>query len=342
ALQYYEVEELLPLITRSLEECKQNRGEDGLVRADLCLLVRNMLARISAVTTGIDGVDTEERTDAFRTYVEQLGTGATVEWSTEDHNEVIDRILSIRADFVKEFFAPSVERRCALIEQYKKGEITEDDLPRDLLTLMYLHWNEAWDDELPLQEATLYTVASSQTTTHAVPHVIMHLHEWFEEHPNDYMKRFDRDFLKRAASETIRLHLPAPALLRIALHDVTLSNGIRINEGERVACLIATANRDTSVFGEDASKYDLHRESLDVKPWGFAFGGGEHSCIGRTLVTGLSARTDNDEGTDGTLVNITRSLYEAGLELDPKDPPTYTELSHQDFYARFPVILRNL
>ncbi|MDG1846647.1 MAG: hypothetical protein P8J01_09685, partial [Acidimicrobiales bacterium] len=47
ALQYYEVEELLPLITRSLEECKQNRGEDGLVRADLCLLVRNMLARIS-------------------------------------------------------------------------------------------------------------------------------------------------------------------------------------------------------------------------------------------------------------------------------------------------------
>ena len=62
--------------------------------------------------------------------------------------------------------------------------------------LMYLHWNEDWDDELPLREATLYTVASSQTTTHAVPHMMMHLHEWFEAHPEDYEKRFDREFLK--------------------------------------------------------------------------------------------------------------------------------------------------
>ena len=51
ALEYYEREELLPLIATSLEECERNRGEDGVVRADLCLLVRNMLARISAVTT---------------------------------------------------------------------------------------------------------------------------------------------------------------------------------------------------------------------------------------------------------------------------------------------------
>ena len=57
-----------------------------------------MLARISAVTTGIDGVDTQERTDAFRTYIEQLGTGATVEWSTEDHATVISRILEIKRD----------------------------------------------------------------------------------------------------------------------------------------------------------------------------------------------------------------------------------------------------
>ena len=47
-----------------------------------------MLARISAVTTGIDGVDSQERTDAFRTHIEQLGTG-NYEWSTEDHSSVI-------------------------------------------------------------------------------------------------------------------------------------------------------------------------------------------------------------------------------------------------------------
>ncbi|MBG00810.1 MAG: hypothetical protein CL470_00910 [Acidimicrobiaceae bacterium] len=342
ALEYYEREELIPLITKSLEECVGDRGEDGVVRADLCLLVRNMLARISAVTAGIDGVDTPERTGAFMNYIDLLGMGATVEWSTEDHDEVIARILSVRDDFEKDFFLPSVKRRVRLIDEFRNGDLTEDDLPRDLLTLMYLHWNDEWEDELPLQEATLYTVASSQTTTHAIPHVIMHLNEWFQEHPEDYEKRFDREFLKRAAHEAMRLHLPAPALLRIALRDVTLNNGEKITSGERVACLIAPANRDIDVFGEDACEYDLHREIPDVKPWGFAVGGGEHSCIGRTLVTGLSARTDGSEGTDGTLVNITRALYEAGLEMDPNDSPAYTELSHQDFYAKFPVILTSL
>tara|TARA_B110000285_G_C15058986_1_gene581259 strand:- start:153 stop:1442 length:1290 start_codon:yes stop_codon:yes gene_type:complete len=342
ALKYYEREALLPLIARSLEECAETRSEDGLVRVDLCRLVRNMLARIAAVSTGIDGVDTEERTDAFRTYVEQLGTGATVEWSTEDHNEVITRILLIRDDFAKEFFAPSVARRCALIERYKNGDIKKEDLPTDLLTLMYLHWNEAWDAELPLREAVLYLVASSQTTTHAVPHMMMHLAEWFDAHPEDDEKRFDRDFLKRAGHETIRLHLPSPALLRIALRDVTLTNGTEISEGERVACLFTPANRDFSVFGDNAKEYDPYREAPNVKPWGFAFGAGEHTCIGRALVTGLSPRTDNDEGTDGTLVNIALSLLEAGLEIDPDESPSFTELSYHDAYGRFPVILRNL
>ncbi|MFL2992638.1 MAG: cytochrome P450 [Acidimicrobiales bacterium] len=342
ALEYYEHKELLPLITKALEECKEKRDENGVVRADLCALVRTMLARISAVTTGIDGVDTQERTDAFRNYIEQLGTGATVEWSTEDHGEVISRILQIREGFVKEFYGPSVERRVGLIKEFENGNLSEEELPRDLITLMYLHWNENWDEELPLRESTLYLVASSQTTTHAVPHLMIHLHEWFQEHPEDYEKRFDRDFLKQAGHEAIRLHLPSPALLRIALQDVTLSNDVEIKEGERVACLFTPANRDKTVFGNDARSFNPYRETPNIKPWGFAFGGGEHTCIGRTLVTGLSARTDNDEGTDGTLVNIAAALFEAGIEIDPNDLPTYTELSYHDAYGRFPISLNNL
>lgn len=342
ALEYYEREELLPLIDRALDECKADRGTDGIVRADLCKLLRTMLARISAVTTGIDGVDTPERTEAFSTYVEQLGSGATVEWSTEDHDEVIRRILAVRDDFVRDFYGASVERRRALIEQYRAGDLPREQLPSDLLTLMYLHWDDGWDDELPLREAALYLVASSQTTTHAVPHLIMHLTEWFDEHPADAAKVADRDFLKRAAHETVRLHLPSPALLRIAESDMTLSDGTTIAEGERVACLFTPANRDASVFGADARTFDPYRETPGVKPWGFAFGGGEHTCIGRTLVTGLSARTDGDEGTDGTLVNIAAALYEAGVEIDPDDPPAYTELSFHDAYGRFPILLKNL
>lgn len=60
ALDYYEHSELIPLIDKTLEECRDNRGDDGVVRADLCVLLRTMLARIAA-TTGIDGVDTAGR-----------------------------------------------------------------------------------------------------------------------------------------------------------------------------------------------------------------------------------------------------------------------------------------
>ena len=342
ALEYYEHTELIPLIDKTLEECRDNRDADGVVRADLCVLLRTILARIAAATTGIDGVDTPERTTAFREYVEQLGTGATVEWSTEDHDEVIRRILAVRDEFDRDFFASSVARRRALIERFQNGEIEREELPVDLITMLYLHWNDNWDEGLPIREACLFLVAATQTTTHSVPHLIAHLNEWFESQPEDRAKVTDREYIKRAAHEALRLHLPSPALLRIANEDVTLSNGKTIATDERVACLFTPANRDPEVFGPDAGEFNPYREVSSVKPWGLTFGGGEHICIGRTLVTGLSARTDNDEGTDGTLVNIASALYEAGIEIDPDDPPAYTEASHHDAYGRFPILLTEL
>ncbi|MCY4630473.1 MAG: cytochrome P450 [bacterium] len=342
ALDYYEHTELIPLIHKTLEECRANRSDDGVVRADLCVVLRTMLARIAAATTGIDGVDTPERTDAFREYVELLGTGATVEWSTEDHGEVIQRILKVRDAFDREFFAPSVARRRALIERHRRGEIGRDELPVDLITMLYLHWNDDWDEGLPIREACLFLVAATQTTTHAVPHLIAHLDEWFDSRPEDRAKVSDGVFIKRAAHEALRLHQPSPALLRIATEDFTLSNGKKIAAGERVACLFTPANRDTSAFGADAREFNPYREVSTVKPWGLTFGGGQHICIGRTLVTGLSARTDNDEGTDGTVVNIAGALYNAGIEIDPDDPPTYTQASHHDAYGRFPMLLTRL
>ena len=342
ALDYYEHPELIPLIGKTLQECRANRGDDGVVRADLCVVLRTMLARIAAATTGIDGVDTPERTNAFREYVELLGTGATVEWSTEDHDDVINRILEVRDAFDREFFAPSVARRRALIERHRRGEIGNDELPVDLITMLYLHWNDDWDDGLPIREACLFLVAATQTTTHAVPHLIAHLDEWFDSHPQDRAKVSDQEFIKRAAHEALRLHQPSPALLRIATDDVELGNGKKIAAGERVACLFTPANRDREVFGADAGEFNPYREFGAVKPWGLTFGGGQHICIGRTLVTGLSARTDNDEGTDGTVVNIAGALYDAGVEIDPDDPPSYTQASHHDAYGRFPGLLTRL
>ena len=208
--------------------------------------------------------------------------------------------------------------------------------------MLYLHWNDDWDDGVPIREACLFLVAATQTTTHAVPHLIAHLDEWFDSHPEDRAKVSDQEFIKRAAHEALRLHQPSPALLRIATEDFVLANGRKIAAGERVACLFTPANRDPAAFGADARVFNPSREVGAVKPWGLTFGGGQHICIGRTLVTGLSARTDNDEGTDGTVVNIAGALYDAGVEIDDGDPPSYTQASHHDAYGRFPMLLTRL
>jgi cytochrome P450 len=323
-----------------IDDCFAGAGADGRVKVDLVTLVRGMLHRIAAATTGIDGVDTPERTERFRRFIEELGAAATVEWSNEDHDAVLALGMSRRAAFVEEFFGESVRRRQDIVARYRAGELSREDLPVDLLTLLYLHWDEQWDDELPLREATLFLVAATQTTTHTLPHVIVHMAEWLRDHPEDEGKQHDPDFLRLMINESLRLHQPAPTLLRYATSAVTLASGREIAEGERVALLFVPANRQTDVFGEDAGTFNPYRGSATngARPWGLTFGGGAHVCVGRPLVTGLAKR-DGAQPTEGTMLRILRALYTAGVELDPEDPPVPVESSHHDTYSRMPVFL---
>lgn len=347
-LLHYEREVVQPAIDRVIATCRQTQDGDGLPRGDLVMMTKSMLLQMTAEVTGIDGVDTPEATELFGAYLGKLGEGATVEWSVRDHDEVIAEVLAVREDFVRDFFQPSLDRRRSLVDDLAAGRITEEQLPRDLLTLLARHHDASWDAELPLREATLYLVAGFQTTTHAIPHVVNHLAGWLRDHPEDVGRLDDQSFLQAATYESLRLHLPAPSLLRIATQPVRLaSSGRQIAEGERVALLFTPANRDVAAFGPDAAEFDPHREvTPPVKPWGLAFGGGVHTCIGRQLVTGLSRSVDavagSDRTTDGIGVQILASLYRAGVELDPSHPPVYREVSHHDAFESFPVRFRNL
>lgn len=341
ALMYYDHEALNPVVERTVEECFARADESGRVTVDLVPLVRTMLHRISAATTGIDGVDTPERTERFRRFVEILGAAATVEWSTADHDEVLAHGLRTRDAFVAEFFGPSLDRRRALVEDYRAGRIGRDDLPVDLLTLLLAHWEDDWDDDLPLREATLFLVAATQTTTHTLPHVIVHLEEWMREHPEDAGRQRDPDFLRLMINESLRLHQPAPTLLRYATTAVTLASGRELAEGERVALLFTPANRDPQVFGDDADRFNPHRgtpATTGVRPWGLTFGGGAHVCVGRPLVTGLAKR-EGEAPTEGTMLRILRALYAANVELDPDDPPVEAASSSHDMYDSMPIVL---
>ena len=343
ALIHYEKQVLQPAIDRSLADLRERDGTTG----DLPTLTRRMLLEMTAQITGIDGVDTAESTERFHWFIDKIGEGSTVEWSTRDHDEVIAEVLAVREQFVEEFYAASLERREALVARYRAGELDGADLPLDLLTVLVLEADPGWDPLVPLREATLYLIAGTQTTSHAVPHIVNHLHGWFADHPEQRALVGDLEFLQRAAYESLRLHLPSPSLLRIATRDVELASGRRIADGERVALLFTPANRDPEVFGADADGYNLERVvQPPVKPWGLAFGGGRHTCIGRQLVTGLSRTfdelADEERATAGMAVQILLALYAAGVEPDPERAPQYRAVSHHDAFDSYPVVFSSL
>ncbi len=345
AMHYYESQALAPVIDKVIAELKEKgRGADGLVRTDLVPLIRTMLHRITALVTGVDKVDSPETTERFRWLVDRLGEAATVEWSTRDHEEVIKEGLAVRKMLIDEFLQPSLDRRRELVRRQKAGEIAKEDLPVDLFTLLCQTGDDArpGDETYIWREAALFLVASTQTTTHTLPHVIVHLTEWCKTHAEDAPKVTDPIFLRRAATESLRLHQPAPTLLRIALEDVTLSSGRQIKKDERVALFFAPANRDER-FGPDPYGFNPYRAAPHgAQAWGLTFGGGVHMCIGRPLVTGMFNRTDDLTGTEGTMIKILRVLYELGVELDPASPPQKMAVSYHDAYGVFPVILRKL
>ena len=343
ALIHYEKQVLQPAIDRSLADLRERDGTTG----DLPTLTRRMLLEMTAQITGIDGVDTAESTERFHWFIDKIGEGSTVEWSTRDHDEVIAEVLAVREQFVEEFYAASLERREALVARYRAGELDGADLPLDLLTVLVLEADPGWDPLVPLREATLYLIAGTQTTSHAVPHIVNHLHGWFADHPEQRALVGDLEFLQSAAYESLRLHLPSPSLLRIATQDVELASGRRIADGERVALLFTPANRDPEVFGADADGYNLERVvQPPVKPWGLAFGGGRHTCIGRQLVTGLSRTfdelADEERATAGMAVQILLALYAAGVEPDPERVPQYRAVSHHDAFDSYPVVFSSL
>ena len=341
ALMSYDHEALNPTVEAMVRDCLEHADADGHVTVDLVPLVRAMLHRIAAATTGIDGVDTPEATERFRVFLEDLGSAATVEWSTRDHGEVLAFGLQRRTEFVEQFFGPSQDRRKQIVEDFRAGRTAREDLPVDLLTLLHLHWDDAWDEEFPLREATLFLVAATQTTTHTLPHVIVHMEEWLREHPEDAAKRTDPDFLRLMVNESLRLHQPAPTLLRYATNSVTLASGRRIAEGERVALLFTPANRDPEVFGPDAASFNPYRGAATVsgvRPWGLTFGGGAHVCVGRPLVTGLAKR-DGQAPTHGTMLRILTALYDCDVRLDPSNPPVAAASSSHDMYDSMPVVL---
>ncbi|HWW21592.1 MAG TPA: cytochrome P450 [Steroidobacteraceae bacterium] len=130
-------------------------------------------------------------------------------------------------------------------------------------------------DEMILGTIRQVLVVGIIAPTIVVGSIAVHL---ARDPPLQQRLRADLSAMPRAIEEFLRLYTPYRGFARTANRDVEI-NGRAIREGEPIALLYASANRDEAVF-EHADQFDMNRPNIDQH---LAFGMGPHMCAGMPL-----------------------------------------------------------
>jgi cytochrome P450 len=146
-------------------------------------------------------------------------------------------------------------------------------------------------DEMILGTIRQVLVVGIIAPTIVVGSIAVHL----ARHPDlQQQLRADLTLMPQAIEEFLRLYTPYRGFARTANRDVDF-NGRTIREGEPIALLYASANRDEAVF-EHADQFELNRPNIDEH---LAFGMGPHMCAGMPLAR-LELRVAIEELLKGT------------------------------------------
>ncbi|MGH3086686.1 MAG: cytochrome P450 [Rubrobacteraceae bacterium] len=157
---------------------------------------------------------------------------------------------------------------------HERAEDLRDDYASDLLRI------RAEDEEnLGLDEVVsiCYSLsfAGHETTTNAILNGLRNLLSnpelWDELRENP-------DLIENAVEETLRRDTSVPSWRRSTTKPVEIA-GVEVPENARLMLLLASANRDESVF-ENPDTFDIRRENANKH---IAFSHGIHFCLGAPL-----------------------------------------------------------
>jgi cytochrome P450 len=314
-------------------------------RGDLVTIGHRATLNLTAEIAGVDRpAGTVEELERLYRFDLKFSDGATLVHSTRDHEVVRAEVTEALEQFDVEFLRPSVERRRDLLARFERGELSEDELPRDVLTVL-LRNQDALDlpHDVVRREVAFYLQAGSHSSANAFAHAMDDLFTWLDEHPEDATRvRGDRIFLQRCVHESLRLHPASPVAWRVATEDVTLRSGQLLPTGTKVVLDLMAANRDPEVFGSDAGVFDPHRVPPEGIPlWGHTFGGGAHVCIGQELDGGTTleqAGGDVAQHVFGVIPQLVSEVIRRGGHRDPDDPPVRDAESERPNYSSYPVL----
>ncbi len=278
--------------------------------------------------------------------VDAFSQGAAI-LDAKDPDAVRALVRRTYTEFERDFVSPSAARRTALIQRMRAGELTEDELPQDILAVLLVHRDDPWldlgDDGRLVREVATYlqggTHTSAQTLVNAVDLIFA------TADPAAVLDRAARDtlFAQRAIQETLRLRPTTPKIRRRAEADTVVA-GTRIPKDALVILDILAANRDPKLFGERPDEFDPDRTiDPEVQRWGLSFGGGPHQCPGRSVGGGFPVPNSFEVDPDhvhGLVALELQAVARRGVRPDPSRTPVrdtrterFTRWAH--YWVRF-------
>jgi cytochrome P450 len=340
---YYEKEVLPPVVEETLRPFVA-AGEGDVVEIGYRAMI--------GLTADFAGIDRPLRTAAETADLVRLlrvfGTAATVgqfKGTEAETKQVKQEIVAGMREFEERFFNPSVARREALLAQFSRGEITEEALPRDILTLLLR--NEL-DIDLPrdrvLRETAFYFLAGAHTSIHSLSHAMHEIFMLCDRNPAE-RERLETDvlFLQRCIHESFRLHPSSPVSKRKAMCPMSLPSGDAVTTSDTIVVDLYQANRQADAFGDDAAAFNPHRTKIPARmPYGITFGVGVHSCLGKNLAAGdlPTPATKPETHQLGTVTLLARAFLAHGARPDPDRKAEQDLSTERETWLAYPIVFK--
>ena len=321
---------------------------------DLIPFARRAMMRLAVDVAGVDLANGSD--DEFETLYELMGRlaqASNVASASAPPDQVIASGNDALARFEEQFYRSSLTRRVELIRRFDAGELTDTEIPRDVLTTLLLN-NDRLElpSEVVLREVAYYPWVGSHSTSNAFVHAMHHIFESMrtdvaldERSMGDQSLRArllaEPYLLQSYVHESLRLHPASPITKRRATTDIELASGRHIDAGRIVIVDLIAANRDPRIFGDDANEFRPDRTLAgDVTAWGLTFGTGFHACLGQELAGGLAPDPEStvDSHLFGAIAVLARRLLAQGARPDPTEGPQRDPNSIRPNWGSYPVV----
>jgi cytochrome P450 len=261
-------------------------------------------------------------------HVDAFSQGSAI-LDAKDPDAVRALVRATYAEFERDFVRPAWATRAALIDRVRGGELAEEELPHDILTILLLHRDDSQmaleDDARIVREVATYLQGGTHTSAQTLVNALDLVFETGDDYPR-IIDRIASDtlFAQRVVQETLRLRPTTPKMKRRAEADTEVA-GRKIPKDAVVVLDVVTANRDPRLFGADPERFDPDR-TIDgsVQRWGLSFGGGPHQCPGRAVGGGFPVPADfsaEDDHVFGLVALELQAVARRGVRRDETATP---------------------